>query len=1045
MVIPLYERIKSVIQDLQTSYSFGVSELIREAHDRVIREGLDLLIESDALFNDNETLTSEWSDIGTEGAAAILKSVELAERYDPHENIVPKIERTYLLNIAAMENYRCGRHGITSAVIKSKLSAVPDEYLNTPTGMLLNILRSFCSGDLEKTWGLCKNYRTNIINELSNITELDPALKSSRMQLLLSLTNVVKILLVIKAHLESGEKFPEDTDKWLGNSVKFCQNAGDMEYQIFLESFIRAFHGLKKLSIWNLKESGIKGENTLFYAWAKHRISSGKPFLFPTQYEVLISRNSMSKDSSLIAMPTGGGKTLISEFHILKSLSELPSEKCLLVVPTRALASEKRQELELAFSWESSPISVCQMTGELAVDAESALKTNNVIVLTPEKFDIIMRNNFFDQSIASLVVDEFHQIKASYRGIKLQLAIKRFQETHSSRILYISAIVREPDLKDVSKWARTSDPFSTEWRPTPSRIGIISINQQTPAVSFNDGTFRMIENMDRVKKGAINDASIQIVKTFIETENDQVLHFNLSWRGFRQGENRLIELAEKYMKALEGDVTFEPRKLREYATIFSRLAGYEDPISKAFSKGIALHWSELPHLARNIVEKAIRDRAIGLILSTSTLAEGVNLPIKTVFIPKLSTRRKAMDKGTFLNIIGRAGRPYFHPEGQVIIAVNESGPYSDQTSRATANEYASTTGSDIEPMITSIVDTAECIEEMEGDTTIWESGEPEPRFDWESNVKDLNRLDEYKRALAEVEALSSSLLACLVEGLVKDLDFETLESVIFLGPETPQQRKSVQKLLNLVEDRMYHYEVMNEEKGSTNVTLWGKTVYKTGLGPQSCHLLRTYISNFFDEFNKLKINGNVISRRGSISNSFTIKMLKTIHIPLEHYVFGDGTFTSTDENLLLQWISGKPTEEIAKFDPALKNNFLKTYTKLDGVLSGFAAWIFNSAYLIALFEKGSTPGVRSIQLLGRFVLYGHHERYLLELLEKDVNRTLLRDDVISLFSNLKNFKGLLEGKYNSKDLEDILYQGAIHTRINERDIIKALLELTKNR
>ena len=65
------------------------------------------------------------------------------------------------------------------------------------------------------------------------------------------------------------------------------------------------------------------------------------------------------------------------------------------------------------------------------------------------------------------------------------------------------------------------------------------------------------------------------------------------------------------------------------------------------------------------------------------------------------------------------------------------------------------------------------------------------------------------------------------------------------------------------------------------------------------------------------------------------------------------------------------------------------------------------------------------------------------MLEKDVNRILLIDDIISLFNNLRDFKGLLEGRYNAEDLETMLYDGAIHTRINEEKIIKAIVKLTK--
>jgi replicative superfamily II helicase len=63
------------------------------------------------------------------------------------------------------------------------------------------------------------------------------------------------------------------------------------------------------------------------------------------------------------------------------------------------------------------------MTGETILNAEQTFYEHNVIVMTPEKFDTLMRSSFFACHIAGLVVDEFHIIRSSYRGIKLQLSL----------------------------------------------------------------------------------------------------------------------------------------------------------------------------------------------------------------------------------------------------------------------------------------------------------------------------------------------------------------------------------------------------------------------------------------------------------------------------------------------------------------------------------------------------------------------------------------------------------------------------------------------
>jgi hypothetical protein len=67
--------------------------------------------------------------------------------------------------------------------------------------------------------------------------------------------------------------------------------------------------------------------------------------------------------------------------------------------------------------------------------------------------------------------------------------------------------------------------------------------------------------------------------------------------------------------------------------------------------------------------------------------------------------------------------------------------------------------------------------------------------------------------------------------------------------------------------------------------------------------------------------------------------------------------------LLLYWIAGLSLEEISKYDLELKGNFLKTFMKLEGVLSGYASWILDSISLISQYEKGKSSIIGDIQAM----------------------------------------------------------------------------------
>lgn len=1047
VLILMFERTAPSIRELQEIYSSEDYEKIRNIHSNVIKLGFELIIESDVRFNQKSDLTAEWSDIGTEGASTIVKAIELADRYDLKEKIITKIERTYLLNLTAVEYYRCGRHGIASAIFQRNDVHIPQEFENSPTSKIVKLLQYFCiSKKFKETWELCDYYKKTLKEDILHIEGInqDEGTKThTDVQLLLSLVCFCESIFTIRSHFETGDrKILEDGNLWIERAIHLSKDCGDTEYSLFLESFARTFRSLQKLSIWNIGNClwPTNDYPNLFKQWVVYRISKNKPFLFPSQYEALIKHGALTRQIELVTMPTGGGKSLLAEIFLLKELIVKPNDKMFFIAPSRALATEKREELQNSFGWENSPITICQMTGDVAFDVQNALKNNSVFIVTPEKFDILLRSNFFEHPIGSLVVDEFHTIRSSYRGIKLQLAIKRYHKIYQTSILYISAIIRSTDFDALARWVYSPQPFSTNWKPTPARIGTVSLETRPlTTISFNDGTFREVQ-LKNIRRNAPRIAGIQIVREFLQ--EDQVLHFNLSWRGFKQGENRLIDLANEYIALIPDIPNENPESLKKLSQRFARLVGPEHEIAKAFGKGIAVHYGELPHIARKIVEEGVRSRAIRLVLATSTLAEGVNLPIKTIYVPKLSTRNGPLEIGLFLNVIGRAGRPFFHSEGQIVIASYEMGRIDDQTPRKKAEKYAKADYKDVEPLVTAASITAELLEEAI-ELGVWKIDDIQISHNWEQTISNEDEIKKIQALLAELESLSSNLLACLVEGLISKIDCDDINETIFLGPETEKQRWQIKILLKKIEERLIFFEAVKKVGDSLIVTNWGKIIYQTGFGPDTCSNIKKYIDNFISKYDQFKINGRDITHINSRSYLFFNHMLETLNLPYERYKIGDGSFDYIDSWLLRGWVSGVPTQDIADENTDLRGDFLRAFTRIDGLLSTYSAWVFIADYLIADFIRKDSSEAQSMFALAKYTLYGHYNPDVIELLERDINRMLLRDDVIVLYNNLKGFKRLFRGEYSVDYVESVLRRSSTKTRVVENEIAKVVVNLCR--
>ena len=96
--------------------------------------------------------------------------------------------------------------------------------------------------------------------------------------------------------------------------------------------------------------------------------------------------------------------------------------------------------------------------------------------------------------------------------------------------------------------------------------------------------------------------------------------------------------------------------------------------------GVAYHHAGLPWKYRQIIETAIKDNSLDVVIATSTLDAGMNLPIKTVlfFNPQYNHNRrwKPIENRQYKNTAGRAGRPGFHRTGNVIVLASTKAEFN---------------------------------------------------------------------------------------------------------------------------------------------------------------------------------------------------------------------------------------------------------------------------------------------------------------------------------------------------------------------------------
>ena len=159
-----------------------------------------------------------------------------------------------------------------------------------------------------------------------------------------------------------------------------------------------------------------------------------------------------SCENLLVSAPTGAGKTVIFELAIIRLHSMQANRKTVYVCPTKSLCTERKLDWQKKFS--AVGITVCEITGDTDPKAVSELKSSDIIITTPEKWDSVTRTWHDRRKLMSMIslflIDEVHMLKDG-RGATLEAVVARMKAILPNvRLLAISATIR--NLEDIAAW-----------------------------------------------------------------------------------------------------------------------------------------------------------------------------------------------------------------------------------------------------------------------------------------------------------------------------------------------------------------------------------------------------------------------------------------------------------------------------------------------------------------------------------------------------------------------------------------------------------------
>jgi DEAD/DEAH box helicase len=332
--------------------------------------------------------------------------------------------------------------------------------------------------------------------------------------------------------------------------------------------------------------------------------------------------------SVLVTVPTGTGKTLMAKAALHSALAR--GERAIYTTPLRALTEEKYRELCVDFGEDK----VGFATGDYKVNREAPIQVEVAEILWNR---IVSEKNVCPAEV--VVMDEGHYFNDPERGYVWEQSIIGLDPR--SQLVILSATVGRPD--KFCQWA-------TLTRRVPLEL-VDSRDRKVPLVH----EFREEPLIDTVRELAHLGDVPAIIFVFGREQCFEVARLLKSCRRFTTDEEkaRVEQMCDETLLA----------------------GGCANELRPLFAHGIGIHHAGILPRYKQLVEQLALERLIKFVVSTETIAAGINLPARTVVFPSLrkfiKNQARLITAAEYHQMSGRAGRPQFDDRGLAITLAPE--------------------------------------------------------------------------------------------------------------------------------------------------------------------------------------------------------------------------------------------------------------------------------------------------------------------------------------------------------------------------------------
>lgn len=522
---------------------------------------------------------------------------------------------------------------------------------------MVNKLSHFIFKDIEQDPGLRESFAHLLITYLNFLTKHYNIMFNEKFKLLLKYSdllslsdkeehqNIAQQIVILLSHLFPNEQIVNITKE---NVYKNVSNFASIDL-------------LHKSS----KRHDIYNEFLSSLEYKVHRIENNIPdsdkSFFDTQKAILSSLEVNQYYS--FSAPTSMGKTFVSLSFIRNKLKQNSQDNFAIIVPTRALLAEIANKIINDFK------DYLGYNCHKVVTTTSTLqeKERFIAVLTPERLYYSLLKNPKLQ-FRYIFIDEAHKISGNDKRSIIYYKILDMLKTNDNTHIYFSSpVIPNPDIYlELTNFYSHNNFEGKAFVFSPVVQNKIYLNFLDDKIQIYNNLTNKIIDGDCLYNQITNKMQALL---FFGKDKCNLIYVSSANKAVKNA-LELDNIISVDNSLLQTNETKE--ELNRISNQIEQKIHKDYYLAKLIRHGIAYHIGSLPGEIRTQIEYLLRKGYLKYCFCTSTLLEGVNVPVDNLFIFDNKKGPSAMSTIDAFNLIGRAGRVTLNEYGNAFIIVEDN-------------------------------------------------------------------------------------------------------------------------------------------------------------------------------------------------------------------------------------------------------------------------------------------------------------------------------------------------------------------------------------